>query len=242
MVKIIEETYKWARTNFTTQKPNTIDIHHALSPNCTAQDVHRWHLDKGWKGIAYHYFIRKDGSVYRGRQENHVGGGLLGSENKNKIEICLEGCYTDYVDKNGKVLTEKTVPEAQLTALIWLCNDIKTRWDIKSIKKHADYPSAKLEGKDCPGKYFPWNQFIAQMGESMNLIKFQTAAKYIGVYNDKVDNKAGPKTKAAAEEFLKITLQILGLQDPRELQAENAQLSNDMRLIQGIVEKYKMEG
>ena len=76
----------------------------------------------------------------------------------------------------------------------------------------------------------------------MNLIKFQTAAKHIGVYNDEIDNKAGPNTRAAAEEFLKITLQILGLQDPRELQAENAQLSNDMRLIQGIVEKYKMEG
>lgn len=232
MVKIIEETYNWARTNFTAQKPNTIDIHHALCPNCTAQDIHRWHLDNGWKGIAYHYFIRKDGSVYRGRQENHVGGGLLGSENKNKIEICLEGCYTDY-----KNLTEKVVPEAQLTALIWLCNDIKTRWAIKAIKKHADYPSAKQEGKDCPGKYFPWDKFLNEV-DGMNLIKFQTAAKHIGVYNDKIDNKAGPNTRAAAEEFLKITLQILGLKDPRELQAENTQLKNDKRLIEEIVNNW----
>ena len=76
----------------------------------------------------------------------------------------------------------------------------------------------------------------------MVLTEFQTAAKHIGVYKDKVDNKPGKLTKAAAEEFLKITLQILGLQDSRELQAENTQLKNDMRLIQGIVEKYKMEG
>ncbi len=151
-MKIIEEKYNWARTNWTTQTPNTIDIHHALSPNCTAQDVHRWHLDNGWMGIAYHYFIRKDGSIYRGRQENHKGGHLMGSENNNTIGICLEGCYTDY-----KNLTEKTVPEIQMAALTWLCNDIKTRWSIKAIKRHADYPSAK----DCPGKYFPWNTFIS---------------------------------------------------------------------------------
>jgi N-acetylmuramoyl-L-alanine amidase len=157
-MKIIEEQYKWARTNFTIQEPDAIVIHHALSPNCAAQDIHKWHLANDWKGIAYHYFIRKDGTIYRGRQERQVGGGLYGSENNGKIQICLEGCYTDY-----KNLTEKTVPEAQLTALIWLCNDIKTRWDIKVIKKHADYPSAKSEGKDCPGKYFPWERFMNQL-------------------------------------------------------------------------------
>lgn len=72
----------------------------------------------------------------------------------------------------------------------------------------------------------------------MVLTEFQTAAKHIGVYNDKVDNKAGPKTRAAAEEFLTITLQILGLKDPRELQAENTQLKNDKRLIEEIVNNW----
>ena len=172
---IIEETYKWARTNWTIQKPDTIDIHHALSPNCTAQDVHRWHLANGWKGIAYHYFVRKSGAIHRGRQEIHEGGGLQGSENKNKIEICLEGCYTDYV-VNGKVLTEKVVPQAQMDALVWLINDIKTRWAIETVKRHADYASAKKEGKDCPGKYFPWNAFIERLDSSL--------AKLRKVYQD----------------------------------------------------------
>jgi N-acetyl-anhydromuramyl-L-alanine amidase AmpD len=158
-MKIIEEKYAWARTNFTTQKPDTIVIHHALSPKCTAQDIHRWHLDRGWMGIAYHYFVRKDGSVYRGRQETHKGGHLLGDENNNTLGICLEGCYTDYGS-----LTEKTVPETQIQALIELCNDIKKRWTIKAIKRHADYVSAQKEGKDCPGKYFPWVVFLRRTG------------------------------------------------------------------------------
>ena len=149
-MKIIEETYKWVRTNFTKQKPDTIVIHHAAHPNCSAQDVHRWHLARGWKGIAYHYFIRKDGSIYRGRQEYHKGGHLLSGENTNTLGICLEGNY----DK------EKEVPEAQTNALLWLCNDIEKRWKIKAYKRHADYNSAISEGKSCPGIYFPWAQFM----------------------------------------------------------------------------------
>ena len=70
------------------------------------------------------------------------------------------------------------------------------------------------------------------------LTEFQTAAKHINVYKGEVDNKAGKQTKAAAEEFLKITLQILGLQDPRELQAENTQLKNDKKLIEDIVKNW----
>lgn len=167
MFKIIEEKYNWSRTNWTIQKPDTIVIHHALHPSCTAQDIHRWHLDYGWKGIAYHYYIRRDGTIYRGRQEQHEGGHLLGSENKNTIGICLEGVYTDY-----KNLTQKTVPDAQMAALVWLIRDIQTRWKIKAIKKHADYPSAKQEGKDCPGKYFPWNKLINMLADPNSVYKY----------------------------------------------------------------------
>ena len=102
--------------------------------------------------------------MYRGRQEEWQGGGLLGNENKDKIQICLEGCYTDYVSAyTGQPLTEKTVPEAQMNALVELCRDIMKRWTIDGIDKHADYPSAQKEKKDCPGKYFSWDEFMKRM-------------------------------------------------------------------------------
>ncbi len=158
-MKIIEETYKWKPgVKFSPNVPDTIVIHHAGSKSCTAQEIHRWHLDRGWIGFAYHYFIRKDGTIHHGRQENQRGGHLLGAENINTVGICLEGCYTDYIAK-GQVLTEKIVPESQLKALIELCMDIKSRWAIKAIKKHSDYSSAQQAKKDCPGRYFPWEQF-----------------------------------------------------------------------------------
>lgn len=147
---IIEEVYNWARKNFIEQKPDTIVIHHAEKETCTAQDIHRWHLANGWMGIAYHYFIRKDGIICRGRQEMHEGGHLYSSENDNTIGICLEGNYD----------IEKTVPNAQFDALIWLCSDIATHWNIKTYRKHADYASAREKGKQCPGIHFPWQRFI----------------------------------------------------------------------------------
>ena len=38
-----------------------IILHHAEASNCTVQDIHRWHLNNGWSGIGYHFFVRKDG-------------------------------------------------------------------------------------------------------------------------------------------------------------------------------------
>ncbi len=158
-MKIIEEKYNWKPgAAFKLQTPDTIVIHHSLARVSSAQDIHKWHLERGWKGIAYQFLVRKSGLVYRGRQEYHVGGHLYGEEDTNTIGICLEGCYTDYV-VNGIDYTEKEVPQVQLDALIELIQDCKSRWPIIAINGHLDYNSAKKEEKDCPGKYFPWDEF-----------------------------------------------------------------------------------
>ena len=48
-------------------------LHHAEAEKATVEDIHRWHLDNGWIGIGYHYYVRKDGSVWRGRPEDTIG-------------------------------------------------------------------------------------------------------------------------------------------------------------------------
>ena len=69
-------------------------LHHAESKSCTADDIHRWHLANGWAGIGYHFFVRKDGSIYRGRPENDIGSHAKGS-NSDSIGICFEGSIYD---------------------------------------------------------------------------------------------------------------------------------------------------
>lgn len=36
-------------------------------------EVDRWHRERGWDGIGYHYLIHLDGSIEQGRQEGRVG-------------------------------------------------------------------------------------------------------------------------------------------------------------------------
>ena len=72
---------------------NLIVIHCADTPNGradTAEDIHRWHLDRGWSGIGYHYVIGIDGTVQNGRPEYWQGAHVAG-HNANSIGVCLIG-------------------------------------------------------------------------------------------------------------------------------------------------------
>lgn len=51
----------------------------------------------------------------------------------------------------------------------------------------------------------------------MDLREFQTAMKHVGAYKGKVDNINGPLTRAAAESCLPIVLEVLDLNDPRDM-------------------------
>ena len=73
-------------------KTNLIVLHHAAAKSCSVQDVHRWHLDRGWSGIGYHFFVRKDGTVWRGRPEDRVGAHTV-NYNSRSIGICFEGNF-----------------------------------------------------------------------------------------------------------------------------------------------------
>ena len=41
--------------------------------NLTAEDIHEWHLDKGYTGIGYHFIITRSGMLQRGRPLNLIG-------------------------------------------------------------------------------------------------------------------------------------------------------------------------
>jgi N-acetyl-anhydromuramyl-L-alanine amidase AmpD len=144
------------RGTFTENKPEAIILHHALHNKCTIQDVHKWHLNNGWNGFSYHFFICKDGKIYKGREINHNGGHTQGMNTKS-IGICLEGCYTDYTTKSGVNMTEKTVPQAQYNAVVALTKYLMKQYNLRKIFPHSQYNKTK----DCPGKYFTFGRYLA---------------------------------------------------------------------------------
>lgn len=123
-------------------KPNKLVLHHAEASKCTVQDIHSWHLSNGWSGIGYHYFIRKDGSVYRGRPDGAIGAHCQGS-NTNTLGICFEGNYM-----------KETMPTAQYNAGIDLIKYLRGKYGNLPIYGHKE-----LLATECPGSKFPLADF-----------------------------------------------------------------------------------
>ncbi len=55
-----------------------------------AADVHRWHLQRGWAGIGYHFVIRRNGEIEPGREIEKKGAHVAGF-NEKSIGISLAG-------------------------------------------------------------------------------------------------------------------------------------------------------
>ncbi|QZT38791.1 N-acetylmuramoyl-L-alanine amidase [Halosquirtibacter xylanolyticus] len=75
------------------RKINKIILHCSdsdIAEHDDIQVVRRWHLERGWKDIGYHYFITKNGRVRWGRSPAMYGAHCAG-HNRDSIGICLSG-------------------------------------------------------------------------------------------------------------------------------------------------------
>lgn len=52
--------------------------------------IDRWHKERGWRGIGYHFVILPDGTVEIGRPLNQVGAHVRG-HNRESVGTCLIG-------------------------------------------------------------------------------------------------------------------------------------------------------
>lgn len=138
-MKINEVTYKWHGALTKRRATSRIILHHAAASKCTAQQIHSWHLANGWVGIGYHFFVRKDGGVYRGRPEDTVGA-HAGNNNYDSIGICFEGSFD-----------REQMNEVQRTAGAELVAYLKDKYGITKVQKHSD-----VNATGCPGTHFPF--------------------------------------------------------------------------------------
>ena len=78
----------------------TIAVHCAATTpdmDIGAATIDRWHKERGFSSIGYHYVIRRDGTLETGRPLNTPGAHVQG-HNAHSIGICLAGG----VDQAGK--------------------------------------------------------------------------------------------------------------------------------------------
>lgn len=151
-MNIVEKVFETVGTLQIRQKTSLIVLHHAYATNCTVEDIDRWHKGRGWCKIGYQFFVRKDGTIYRGREENAVGAHAYGY-NSISIGICAEGNYD-----------VEQMPEAQKNAIIELVTYLKNKYGITDVKKHKD-----LNNTRCPGSNYPFDEIVAKANGNVEL-------------------------------------------------------------------------
>lgn len=139
-MNIIDTNLKFKQMD-TRKSTQRIILHHAAAKTCSAEDIHRWHLNNGWSGAGYHFLVKKDGKVYRLRPEDKVGAHAYGS-NYNSLGVCFEGNFM-----------EEDMPEVQKQAGKELVAYLKNKYKISTVQKHKDVCATS-----CPGDKFPFNE------------------------------------------------------------------------------------
>lgn len=108
----------------------------------TAKDIDRMHrLERGWKKIGYHYFIRHNGAVEKGRDEDEIGAGVFGF-NANSIHIC----YAGGLDESGKAADTRT--KLQKASMVRVVLGLKNKYRGAKVMGHRDLsPDKDGDGK-----------------------------------------------------------------------------------------------
>lgn len=104
----------------------------------TVEALRREHLRRGFDGIGYHYYIRRDGTVVNTRPVSRAGAHVRGY-NKYSVGICYEGG----LDGRGKPKDTRT-PE-QRSALRLLAARLLRRFPNARLCGHRDL-SPDLDG------------------------------------------------------------------------------------------------
>lgn len=104
-------------------------------------DIDRWHKEKGWNGVGYHYVIKLDGTIQEGRPESEIGAHCKGY-NENSIGIC----YIGGRDEEGNYKDTRTTQ--QKVSMLRLLAYLKSEYPDSLVYGHDDFSEEK---EFCPG-------------------------------------------------------------------------------------------
>ena len=132
------------------RKITNIIVHCSATPegkSFTVADIDRWHRQRGFAQIGYHYVIYLDGSVHRGRPIGAIGAHCVG-HNANSIGVCyIGGCNAD-----GKRPKDTRTP-AQKQSLIALLRQLRAQFPNAAIHGRRDYAAKACPSFDATKEY-----------------------------------------------------------------------------------------
>lgn len=142
---ILHPNYKWNGAPVARRgSPPGIVWHHSVGFG-SPEFIHKIHLNIGDRGIAYHFYIRRDGKVYAGRPEPTMGAHTLG--HNDHIGVCLEGNYEAHDD----------MPTAQMKAAQAVSLYLHKRYG----RPDGQHKNMSGNSTACPGKHFNFEKITA---------------------------------------------------------------------------------
>ena len=141
-VKVPGDSYYWYKVDENLARLKYFVIHHSATPaNWTPDQIAQIHLNKGWKGIGYHFVITQDGTIYYVGDLGTWRANVL-NRNHEIIGVLLVGDFRD-----GRVPTD-----AQYKAANVLFREFKADSRFTGIKNNTSLKfHNELQATVCPG-------------------------------------------------------------------------------------------
>jgi len=136
------------------QRTTHIIIHHTAGFDMSAEQMHKMHIEQNnWSGIAYHFLIRPDGNIERGRPADMQGAHAGPDWNPISEGIALIGNFDNH---------HPTPP--QVVSLDWLVRD---RMAANNIMDPAKILGHNETGRAtaCPGQFMHMDALRRRMGD-----------------------------------------------------------------------------
>lgn len=120
-----------------------IAVHCSATPpaqDIGVREIDAMHRQRGFACIGYHYVIRRNGVIEKGRPDTKAGAHVEGF-NARALGVCMIGG----IDQLGRSRNNFTAE--QFAALRLLLASLHTRFADAEIQGHRDFPKV---AKDCP--------------------------------------------------------------------------------------------
>lgn len=130
------------------RKVTEIIVHCTATPegeDYTVDDVRRWHLERGFTDVGYHFLVYRDGTIHVGRPEAVAGAHCTG-HNTRSIGVCYVGGCPGRSDKDWQRKSRDTRTAKQRAALVRLVGGLKRKYAGAKVYGHRDFAA-----KECPG-------------------------------------------------------------------------------------------
>lgn len=129
---------------------NEIIIHCTATPEgreCTVDEIRRWHRQRGFSDIGYHYIVHLNGDLDFGRNVDISGAHCL-NHNAHSIGVV----YVGGVAKDGRTPKDTRTQEQKAT-LASLLLDLRKLYPKATIHGHRDFANKACPSFDATKEY-----------------------------------------------------------------------------------------